>query len=135
MLESWKCRKLQMSTFHGLFRVNQTFVWLVFLSDSLPLACITYINNKIYLAFAKLKNISQLKWSLQSILQKFAKYCKDRHFRVNVASGLKLSGSVQFYEDIVKFKLSPHRCLNFLLNMVTFFKITKRKYQVPPLIT
>ena len=132
MLESWKCRKLQMSTFHGLFRVNQTFVWLVFLSDSLPLACITYINNKIYLAFAKLKNISQLKWSLQSILQNIA---KTAILGWMLQAAWNFQEVFNFMKTLWSFKLSLHRCLNFLLNMVTFFKITKRKYQVPPLIT
>ena len=132
MLESWKCRKLQMSTFHGLFRVNQTFVWLVFLSDSLPLACITYINNKIYLAFAKLKNISQLKWSLQSILQNIA---KTAILGWMLQAAWNFQEVFNFMKTLWSFKLSPHHCPNFLLNMVIFFKITKRKYQVPRLIT
>ena len=98
ILGKWKYQTLRTRTFHGLFFVNQRFVWPGFSTDFLSFTYITRIKNEIYLIFVKLKNIGQIK----SISYKYRKKFKRPPFSANFASDLKLSGHDQFDKVFVK---------------------------------
>ena len=69
-LEQWNYQKWVGSIFSGIFSVKQTFVQLEFVTAVLSLAHITNTNKNKYLVFAKLKNISQIKWIFLQIFLK-----------------------------------------------------------------
>ena len=98
ILGKWKYQILRTRTFHGLFIVNQMFVWPAFSTDFLSLTYITCIKNEIYLIFVKLKNIGQIK----CISYKYRKKFKRPSFSANFASDLKHTGHDQFDKVFVK---------------------------------